>query len=192
MTSTINEHDATAFNGVDIRNLMATRAAVAGAPELARFQFRADNEWLSGTHNRSTIRGFSGAGAEHQHASTFTFDADHPAVLTGEDNGPTPVEFLLHALAACLTAGLVNVAAARGITLNRVTSSVEGDMDLLGILGLDSEVRNGYQDIRIQFQIDGDASDEDLRALVARSTKRSAVYDVLTNGTRVSISTSVG
>lgn len=179
-------------NGVDAQALMATRAVVADAPELAKFEFRADNEWISGTHNRTTIGGFSGAGAEHEHAAVFTYDADHPAVLTGEDNGPTPVEFLLHALAACLTAGIVNVAAARGITLHRVTSTVEGDMDLLGILGLDPDVRNGYQDIRIQFQLAGDASAEDLRALVARSTKRSAVYDVLTHGTRVSIDTSIG
>lgn len=190
MTSTINERGAA--NGVDVDALMATRTAVGSTPELAKFTFRADNEWLSGTHNRSTISGFTGAGGEHQHASTFTFDADHPAVLTGEDNGPTPVEFLLHALAACLTAGLVNIAAARGITLHRVTSSVEGRMDLLGILGLDPEVRNGYQDIRVHFDVEGDASDEDLRALVARSTKRSAVYDVLTNGTRISIDTSTG
>jgi uncharacterized OsmC-like protein len=177
----------TVRNGVDTNALLTTREAVREHPELARFQFRATNRWISGTHNRSTIDGYSGAGAELDRAGGFTFDADHPPVLTGSDNGPTPVEFLLHALAACLTAGVVNIAAARGITLTSVSSTVTGDIDLLGILGLDPGVRNGYSGITVVLTIAGDAPDEELAALVDRSKRRSAVYDVLTNGTTVAV-----
>jgi uncharacterized OsmC-like protein len=175
-------------NGVDTPTLFATLDAVKANPELAKFQFRATNRWISGTHNRSTIRGFYGAGQEDtSRTEDFHYDADHPAVLVGRGNGPTPVEFLLHAIAACLTAGLANVAAARGVTLHEVSSTVEGDIDLLGILGLSDRVRNGYQGIRVSFRIAGDAPDEVLRGLVAQSRARSAVYDVLTNGVPVSV-----
>ncbi len=179
-------------NGVDTEALFATLNVVKGSPELAKFQFRASNTWLRGTHNRSTIDGYSGAGGEHRRPTAFRYDADHPPVLTGGDNGPTPVEFLLHALAACLTSGLANIAAARGIRLERVTSTVEGDIDLLGILGIDRDVRNGYQAIRVHFHLEGDASAEELRGLVARSAARSAVYDLLTCGTRIAIDTTIG
>jgi uncharacterized OsmC-like protein len=144
------------------------RTADAG---LAKFQFRATNRWLSGTHNRSTIHGFHGAKQEMTHRQPFTFDADHPPVLVGSDNGPTPVEYLLHALAACLTAGIANVAAARGVTLTEVSSTVEGDIDLLGILGLSDEVRNGYQQIKINFTVRGD----DPRSCARSSSSRAAV-----------------
>ena len=178
-------------NGVDVPTLFATLDAVKGAPELARFQFRARNEWVSGTHSRSTIQGFHGAGQEDtSRPEPFAFDADHPAVLVGTNQGPTPVEFLLHAIAACLTAGLANIAAARGITLRRVSSTVEGDIDLLGILGLSDDVRNGYQQIRVHLDVEGDASPEELAVLVERSRRRSAVYDVLANGTGVQIDVS--
>jgi uncharacterized OsmC-like protein len=178
-----------ARNGVDVPVLFATLDAVREHPELARFQFRARNEWVSGAHNRSTIRDFYGAGGEDtSRTSDFTYDADHPAVLVGGGNAPTPVEFVLHALAACLTSGLANIAAARGVTLESVSSTVEGDIDLLGILGLsDGSVRNGYQGIRVTFDIRGDADDERLRGLVEQSRSRSAVYDVVTNGVPVSI-----
>jgi uncharacterized OsmC-like protein len=178
------------LNGVDTPTLFATLDAVKGTPDLAKFQFRATNRWLSGTHNRSTIRGFYGAGQEDtSRTEDFTYDADHPAVLVGTGHGPTPVEFLLHAIAACLTAGIVNVASARGVELRKVTSKVEGDIDLLGILGLsaDDSVRNGYREIRVSFEIDGDADDERLRGLVEQSRRRSAVYDALTNPTPVVI-----
>ncbi|HEU4347920.1 MAG TPA: OsmC family protein [Actinoplanes sp.] len=176
------------LNGVDTPTLFATLDAVKASPELAKFQFRATNRWISGTHNRSTIRGFYGAGQEDRtRTENFVYDADHPAVLVGTGNGPAPVEFLLHAIAACLTAGIANVAAARGVSLHEVSSTVEGDIDLLGILGLSDQVRNGYQGIRVTFQISGDAPDEVLRGLVERSRARSAVYDVLTNGVPVSI-----
>jgi uncharacterized OsmC-like protein len=179
-----------ARNGVDVPTLFATLDAVKGNPDLAAFRFRARNTWIGGTHNRSTIRGFYGAGQETDRATAFTYDADHPPVLVGADNAPTPVEFLLHAIAACLTSGLANIAAARGIDLRRVESTVEGDIDLLGILGLSDVVRNGYRQIRVHFDVDGDASPEQLRALVEQSRRRSAVYDVLVNGTDLQIDVS--
>lgn len=174
-------------NGVDVATLFATLDAVKAQRELAAFRFRAKNRWLSGTHSQSTSRGFYGAGQEHEHARSFVFDADHPAVLVGKDNGPTPVEYLLYALASCLTAGIANIASARGVTLTRVESTLEGDIDLQGILGMSDEVRNGYQRIRIRFTIEGDAPAETLREIVEQSRARSAVYDVLTYGVPVEI-----
>jgi uncharacterized OsmC-like protein len=176
-------------NGVDTATLFATLDAVKGDTDLAKFQFRATNRWLNGTHNQSTIHGFHGAKQEMTHRQPFTFDADHPPVLVGADNAPTPVEYLLHALAACLTAGIANIAAARGITLTEVSSTVEGDIDLLGILGLSDQVRNGYQQIKVSFNVRGD-DPEKLRTVVEQSRRRSAVFDVLTNGVPVSIQVS--
>jgi len=179
-------------NGVDTATLFATLDAVKNNNEIAKFQFRATNRWISGTHNQSTIHGFFGAMQEMQHAGVHVFDADHPAVLVGADNGPTPVEYVLHALAACLTAGIANVAAARGINLTSVESTVEGDIDLLGILGLGKgEVRNGYQGIKVSFKVDGDDPDK-LREVVEQSTARSAVYDIVTNGVPVVIEVEAG
>jgi uncharacterized OsmC-like protein len=175
------------LNGVDTPTLFATINAVKGMPELAQFQFRATNQWMKGTHSRTVIDSFSGAGASHNHATPFRYDADHPAVLVGTDQAPTPVEFLLHALCACLTAGIANVAAARGVTLTSVESTIEGDINLLGILGLSDQVRNGYERIRVNFKIAGDAPDEKLRQIVEQSRSRSAVFDVLTNGVPVEI-----
>jgi uncharacterized OsmC-like protein len=184
MTATVNESTR---NGVDTATLFATLDAVKAAPEAAKFQFRAHNEWISGTHSRGTIYGFYGVGEERTHERTFQFDADHPAVLVGKDNGPTPVEHLLHALAACLTAGLVNIAAARGVELTEVHSEVSGDIDLNGILGLDPTVRNGYEKIKVRFTVRGDAPAEKLREIVEQSRARSAVFDVITNSVPVSI-----
>ena len=174
-------------NGVDTETLFATIDAVKAQPEIARFQFRATNTWISGTHNRGVINGYYGAGQENTRPADFTFDADHPPVLVGGDNGPTPAEHLLHALAACLTSGLANIAAARGIHLEEVSSTVEGDINLLGILGLDPEVRNGYEGIRVVFHVKGDADAEKLAGLVEQSRRRSAVYDVITHGVPVTI-----
>jgi uncharacterized OsmC-like protein len=176
-----------ARNGVDVPTLFATLDAVKGQPEIATFRFRASNRWVSGTHSRSTIQGFYGAMQEMRHEQEHTYDADHPAVLVGKDTAPTPVEFLLHAIAACLTSGLANIAAARGIDLHEVTSTVEGDIDLNGILGLSKEARNGYTAIRVRFDVRGDAPEEQLRELVEQSRRRSAVYDVLTNGVPVHV-----
>jgi uncharacterized OsmC-like protein len=174
-------------NGVDTATLFATLDAVRQAPEAARFQFRARNQWVSGTHNRTTIADYFGVGEERAHERTFVFDADHPAVLVGQDRGPTPAEFVLQALAACLTAGLANIAAARKITLTEVRSTITGDIDLNGILGLNPAVRNGYEQITVRFTIKGDAPAGKLRELVDQSRARSAVYDVITNGVPVTI-----
>src|SRR5215475_15022721 len=184
---TAAQRDGAVRNGVDTAALFATLDAVKQAPEAAKFQFRAHNEWVSGTHNRSTIADFFGVGEERAHERTFVFDADHPAVLVGQDHGPAPAEFVLQALAACLTAGLANIAAARKITLTEVRSTVTGDIDLNGILGLNPAVRNGYQQITVRFTIKGDAPAETLRELVEQSRARSAVYDVITNGVPVAI-----
>jgi uncharacterized OsmC-like protein len=176
-------------NGVDTPKLFATIAAVADQPSLAAFRFRAHGRWMGGTHCRSTISDFYGVGGEMKHAMAFTTDSDHPKVLCGEDQGPTPVEHVLHALAGCLTAGIANIAAARGVTLHSVECHVEGDMDLRGILGLSNEVRNGFQAIRVGFTVRGDAPAETLRKIVEQSRARSAVFDILTNGVPVCITT---
>jgi uncharacterized OsmC-like protein len=178
-------------NGVDTATLFATLDAVKGDPGIAKFQFRATNRWISGTHNQSTIEGFFGAHQEMTHGEAFRFDADHPPVLVGSDQGPTPVEYVLHALAACLTAGLANIAAARGVRLTEVSSTVEGDIDLLGILGLSDEVRNGFQGIKVSFRLRGDDADK-LKAVVEQSRQRSAVYDIVTNGVPVTIDVDAG
>lgn len=175
------------LNGVDTPTLFATIDAVKGQPGLAAFRFTATNRWLKGTHSRSRIETFSGAGGEHRHTGAIDFDADHPAVLVGADNAPTPVEFLLHALAACITSGIGNIAAARGVKLTEVESRIEGDIDLRGILGISDQVRNGYSGIRVHFRIAGDAPAEKLQAIVEQAQARSAVFDVLTNGTAVSV-----
>jgi uncharacterized OsmC-like protein len=173
------------MNGIDTPTLFATLDAVKAQPELARFQWRATNRWQLGTHSRTSIQAFSGAGDERMHQREFVFDADHPEVLVGRDNGPTPVEFLLVALTSCLTAGIGNIASARGITLYEVESSIEGDMDLRGIFGHSDQVRNGYQAMRVRFRIRGDASPEQLSEIVDQSRARSAVYDMLTHGTDI-------
>lgn len=175
-------------NGVDTPNLLATIGVVGQQPELAKFQFRATNRWMTGTHSRSTMKGFSGAGAEHSHIADYVADGDHPGVLCGGDRAPTPVEWLLHALASCITAGIGNIASARGITLHRVESKVEGDIDLQGILGLSADVRNGFQNVRIAFEIEGDAPAEKLREIVEQARARSAVFDVMTKGVPVAVS----
>jgi uncharacterized OsmC-like protein len=187
-TAVKTRREPTPMNGVDTPNLFATINVVKGAPELARFRFQATNKWLSGTHSRTVIDSFSGAGAEHTHKADFIYDADHPAVLVGQDNAPLPVEFLLHALGSCITAGIASVAAARGVKLTSVESTIDGDVNLLGVLGLAKDVRNGYEKIRVAFTIAGDAPPETLKAIVEQSRARSAVYDVLTNGVPVELS----
>src|SRR5262245_25884649 len=174
-------------NGVDTTTLFATLDAVKEAPAAAQFKFRARNHWIAGTHSRTTIHDFFGVGEERTHEKATFHDIDHPRVLVGNDNAPTPVEYVLHALAGCLTAGLANIAAARGIELGEVTSTVEGEIDLNGILGLDPEVRNGFQNIRVNFTVSGDAPAEKLRQIVEQSRARSAVYDILTGAVPVTI-----
>jgi uncharacterized OsmC-like protein len=174
-------------HGVNTPVLLATINAVKETPELAKFRFRATNRWITGTYSESRVESFTGAGGEHNHQSEFRYGADHPAVLVGEDRGPTPIEFLLHGLAGCITAGIGNIAAARGVTLTSVESHVEGDIDLRGILGLSDTVRNGYERIRVNVTITGDAPPEKLRQIVEQSRARSAVFDVLTNGVPVDV-----
>jgi uncharacterized OsmC-like protein len=185
MSATTTER--TPLNGVDVPTLFATLDAVKQAPEAARFQFRAVNRWVSGTHSRTTIDGFFGVGQEQQHQREYVLEADHPQVLVGTDEAPSPVEAVLHGLAACLTAGIGNIAAARGIELTSVESRLEGDIDLLGLLGLSDEVRNGFERIRVSFHLTGDATHEQLRAVVEQSRARSAVFDIVTNGVPVDI-----
>ena len=174
-------------NGVDTATLFATIGAVRDQPELAKFQFRTVHDWVSGTHSEGRFPGFYGAGQEHAHVHPTVVRADHPAVLVGNDNGPTPAELLLNALGACLTAGIGTIAAARGIELKDVRCRVDGDIDLRGLLGIDDTVRNGFGSIRVVFSVDGDADAERLAKLVQQSVARSAVFDVLTHGTAVTV-----
>jgi uncharacterized OsmC-like protein len=174
-------------NGVDTATLFATLDAVRAQPAAAQFQFRVTNRWIAGTHSQGTVDTFFGVGEERAHDRATVLDADHPAVLVGADHGPTPVEYLLAALAACLTAGIGTIAAARGVTLHRVESTVAGDIDLQGVLGLSREVRNGFSGIQVSFRIEGDADEATLQGIVERSQARSAVYDVITNGVPVAV-----
>jgi uncharacterized OsmC-like protein len=175
-------------NGVDTEQMFGTLDAIKAQPELARFQFRATNRWLGGAHNRSTIKDFWGAGQEDtSRLAAFRLDAGEPAVLLGADTGPNPAEYLLHALAACLTTSLVYVAAARGVRLTSVESTLEGDMDVRGALGLDDDYRNGFERIRVSFKVTGDAPEEKLREVVERARQRSAVYDMIANGVPVEL-----
>jgi uncharacterized OsmC-like protein len=180
----------TAENGVNVAALLGAREALSQAPEAARFKWRATNKWLKGTHSRATVEGFFGLGGEQSHRRPYEFDSDHPEIFASEDNGATPVELVLVALAGCLTAGVAAVAQKRNIQLNSVQATIEAPMDLQGILGIDPEVRNGFDRIKVHYEIDADASAEEIAALVAQSQKRSAVFDVVTNPTEVAVTTS--
>ena len=179
--------DSKVDNGVNVDALLAARDALSEQPAGAQFKWRASCKWKNGTHSQSSVRGFHGLGDEQSHKTEFSFDADHPEVFAAEDNGATPVEYILVGLASCLTAGVASVAQNRDIQLRSVEAKLEGSMDILGILGADEEVRNGFEDIKVTFDIDADASAEDIEALVAQSQKRSAVYDIITNPTNVSV-----
>ena len=168
-------------NGVNVEALLGARAALTEAPAAAAFKWRASCEWINGTHSRSTVQQFFGLGEDQSHRSEFTFDTDHPEIFASEDNGATPVEMVL-------SAGVAAVAQRRGIQLNSVAATLEAGMDIQGILGIDRDVRNGFDGIKVNFQIDADASEDDIRALVAQSQKRSAVFDIVTNPTNVTVS----
>ena len=178
---------STTDNGVNVQALLDAREALSEAPQAAQFKWRAQCKWVNGTHSRSTVEGFYGLGEEQKHKATFTFDSDHPEVFASEDHGATPVEIVLAGLASCLTAGIASVAQLREIQLKSVTATVEGGMDIQGILGMDSEVRNGFDGIKVTYDIDADATPEEIKAVVAQSQKRSAVFDVITNPTNVSV-----
>ena len=176
-------------NGVNVDALLAAREALKSAPDAAKFTWRAACKWQNGTHSKSTIQGFHGLGQEQKHKTEFSFEADHPEIFASEDLGATPVELVLVGLASCLTAGVAAVAQNRGIQLRSVEAKLEGAMDIQGILGIDSDVRNGFDDITVTFDIDADAPRKDIEALVAQSQKRSAVFDIVTNPTDVTVST---
>jgi uncharacterized OsmC-like protein len=172
-------------NGVNVDALLAAREALKGAPQAAKFTWRASCKWQNGTHSSTKVQGFHGLGEEQTHKTEFSFDADHPEIFASEDLGATPVEYVLVGLASCLVAGVAAVAQNRGIQLRSVEAKLDGSMDIQGILGIDSDVRNGYDDIKVTFKIDADASKKEIEALVAQSQKRSAVYDIVTNPTNV-------
>lgn len=177
----------TVDNGVNVAALLEARQALGAAPEAAKFQWRAATRWVNGTHSRTIVHEFGGLGGEHTHRTPFTFEGDHPEVFASEDNGATATEAVLAALGACLTAGVAAVATHRGIQLRSVTATLEADHDIQGILGIDPEVRNGFTGVRVRYEIDAAASRADIEALVAQSQKRSAVYDILTNPTSVTV-----
>lgn len=174
-------------NGVNTEALLGAREALTQTPEAGEFTWRANCSWVNGTFSKTTVDGFFGLGEEHNHKTPYSFDADHPACFASEDRGATPPEILLAALASCLTAGVAAVAQHRQIQLRSVTATVEGKMNVLGILGGDPDIRNGFNDVTVHFDIDADASRDDIQALVAQSQKRSAVYDMVTNPTRVAV-----
>ena len=183
MTSSETQVD----NGVNVAALLDARKALTETPEAAKFQWRAICKWQNGTHSHSTVEGFFGLGEEQTHKTTFSFDNDHPEIFASEDLGATPVELVLVGLASCLTAGVAAVAQNREVQLRSVTATLEAGMDIQGILGIDKDVRTGFDGIKVTFDIDADASPEDIKAIVAQSQKRSAVYDVVTNPTNVTV-----
>lgn len=183
----MSEGKTTVDNGVNVQALLDAREALTAAPEAAQFKWRATCDWKKGTHSHSSVKGFFGLGEEQNHISEYSFDSDHPEVFASEDKGATPVEFVLVGLAGCLTAGIAAVAQNRDIQLRSVKATLEAPMDIQGILGIDSDVRNGFQDIKVHYEIDADASQEDIEALVAQSQKRSAVFDIVTNPTNVTV-----
>jgi uncharacterized OsmC-like protein len=174
-------------NGVNVEALLGARQALTEAPQAAKFKWRASCTWVKGTHSHSKVQSFFGLGSEQKHRTEFQFDADHPEVFASEDQGATPVELVLVGLASCLTAGVAAVAQHRGIQLRSVSATIEGGMDIQGILGIDRDVRNGFDGIKVTYKIDADASKDEIKALVAQSQKRSAVYDIITNPTNVTV-----
>jgi uncharacterized OsmC-like protein len=186
-SNTVATAKSSVDNGVNVEALLGARKALSEAPAAAQFQWRASCQWVNGTHSKSTIQKFFGLGGEQSHKTEFTFNADHPEIFASEDKGATPVEYVLVGLASCLTAGIAAVAQHRGIQLRSVSATLEGAMDIQGILGIDSDVRNGFDGIKVKYKIDADATPDEIKALVAQSQKRSAVFDVITNPTNVSV-----
>ena len=176
-----------ANNGVNVEALLGAREALTEAPEAAKFVWRAESEWKGGTHTQSSVEGFFGLGEEQRHVREYSYDTDHPEIFASADKGSTPVEFVLVGLAGCLTAGIASVAQNRNIQLNSVRATIEAPMDIQGILGIDSDVRNGFDSITVKYDIDADATEEEIAALVAQSQKRSAVFDIITNPTNVNV-----
>jgi uncharacterized OsmC-like protein len=183
----MSEGTSNADNGVNVQALLEAREALSEMPEGAKFTWRATSDWVNGTHAHSFVEGFFGLGEEQRHIKKYDFDSDHPEVFASEDLGATPVEFVLVGLAGCLTAGIAAVAQNREIQLKKVTATLEAPMDIQGILGMDSDVRNGFDEIKVHYKIEADADKDDIEALVAQSQKRSAVFDIVTNPTNVTV-----
>jgi uncharacterized OsmC-like protein len=186
-SETAGDSETTVDNGVNVQALLDAREALTATPEGAKFEWRATCEWKNGTHSYSTVEGYFGLGEEQKHRTEFTFDADHPETFASEDNGAAPVEYMLVGLASCLTAGVAAIAQHRGIQLRSVSATLEGSMDVQGILGIDSEIRNGFGGVKVIFKIDADATPDEIKALVAQSQKRSAVYDIVANPTNITV-----
>jgi uncharacterized OsmC-like protein len=186
----MNDHTRTVDNGVNVGALLDARDALTEMPAAAQFKWRATSEWQNGTHSRSSVEKFFGLGEEQSHVKQYSFDTDHPEIFASEDKGATPVEVVLVGLAGCLSAGIATVAQNRDIQLRSVKATLEAPMDLAGILGIDSDVRNGFDDISVRYEIDADASEEDIAAIVAQSQKRSAVFDIIANPTNITVDVS--
>ncbi len=186
-SGTTADSAATVDNGVNVQALLDAREALTATPEGAKFEWRATCEWKNGTHSYSTVEGYFGLGEEQKHKTEFTFDADHPETFASKDNGAAPIEYVLVGLASCLTAGVAAIAQHRGIQLRSVSATLQGSMDIQGILGIDSDIRNGFGDIKVSFKIDADATPDEIKALVAQSQKRSAVYDIVANPTNITV-----
>ncbi len=186
-SGTTADSEATVDNGVNVQALLDAREALTATPEGAKFEWRATCEWKNGTHSYSTVEGYFGLGEEQKHRTEFTFDADHPETFASKDNGAAPIEYVLVGLASCLTAGVAAIAQHRGIQLRSVSATLQGSMDIQGILGIDSDIRNGFGDIKVSFKIDADATPDEIKALVAQSQKRSAVYDIVANPTNITV-----
>jgi len=183
----MNAYTKVVDNGVNVEALLGAREQLTEAPQAAQFTWRATCDWVKGTHSRSEVEGFFGLGEEQQHKTSFCFDADHPEIFASEDNGVTPVEYVLVGLASCLTAGIASVAQNRNIQLHSVKATLEGNMDIQGILGIDSDVRNGFDGIKVVYDIKADATQDEIEAIVAQSQKRSAVYDIITNPSNITV-----
>jgi uncharacterized OsmC-like protein len=181
---------STVINGVMVDDLFSTIDAVKGTPAIAKFKFGVRNQWATGSQNATTVAGFHGAMQNRSHPKPFVLEADEPAILLGKDLAANPVEYLLHALASCLTTSMVYHAAARGIQIEEVESTLEGDIDLHGFLDLDKKVRNGYQGIRVNFKVKADVPDDQLEEIVQLGSGHSPVFDSLVNGVPVSIAAS--
>jgi uncharacterized OsmC-like protein len=183
MTVTDNPVD----NGVNVAALLEAREALGQAPEAAQFEWRAECKWMNGTHSHSTVESYFGLGAEQSHKTQFEYDADHPELFASEDNGATPIEFVLVGLASCITAGVASIAQHRDIQLRSVTATLTGKMDVQGVMGVDPEVRNGFSGVNVHYDIDADATPDELEALVAQAQKRSAVFDIVANPTSITV-----
>jgi len=183
----MSEHARTVDNGVNVGALLEAREALTEMPAAAQFKWRATSEWKNGTHTRSFVKGFFGLGEEQSHVQEFAFDTDHPEIFASEDHGATPVEVVLVGLAGCIGAGIATVAQNRDIQLRSVKATLEAPMDLAGILGIDSDVRNGFGGITVRYEIDADATEDEIAAIVAQSQKRSAVFDIIANPTNISV-----